>query len=345
MARVSTATSVVSPSRTLVRGLKRPTISIPSASPTSPRSSPASLWSSRTSSVSAGFASMVRWTMTSAPSASRRTTSPLSRRSGGASESMDASSRSSGRMPSTTSFPSKAFSAGRLSSVSSPRFTVWLPTWTQRPPSARCTCAWKRFIAGLPMKPPTKMLRGRSPHDRAAHRDALALAARERPRLAIEELLEAEDLRGLLDALVDLVLVHLPHAEAERDVLVDGQVRVERVALEDHRDVPVLGGDVVHDALADPEDALGDVLEPRHHPERGRLAASRWADQDHELAVGDLEVHVVHGPGSVGIDLRYVLKGDLGHRSAPSPSLRLPRVSSINRSLTSGARLAPEGHG
>ena len=34
-------------------------------------------------------------------------------------------------------------------------------------------------------------------HDRAAHRDALALAARERARLALEELLDLEDVRGV----------------------------------------------------------------------------------------------------------------------------------------------------
>ena len=46
--------------------------------------------------------------------------------------------------------------------------------------------------------------RRRLAHDRAAHRDALALTAGERARLPVEEAFEAEDLRRLLDALVDL---------------------------------------------------------------------------------------------------------------------------------------------
>ena len=81
--------------------------------------------------------------------------------------------------------------------------------------------------------------RGRLAHDRAAHRDALPLAARERPRLAVEIGLEAEQPRRLLDAPLDLLLVHLLQLQAEADVVVDAQVRVERVALEDHRDVAV----------------------------------------------------------------------------------------------------------
>ena len=89
--------------------------------------------------------------------------------------------------------------------------------------------------------------------DRAAHRHALPLAAGERARLPLEELLEPEDARGLADAAVDLVLRRLAQPQAERDVVVDGHVRVERVALEDHRDVAVARRDVVDDALADPQ--------------------------------------------------------------------------------------------
>ena len=42
------------------------------------------------------------------------------------------------------------------------------------------------------------------PHDGAAHGDALALATRELARLALEQLLDAEYLGGVLDALLDL---------------------------------------------------------------------------------------------------------------------------------------------
>ena len=41
-------------------------------------------------------------------------------------------------------------------------------------------------------------------HDGAAHGDALALAARELARIAVEQRVEPEDLGGALDALVDL---------------------------------------------------------------------------------------------------------------------------------------------
>ena len=112
------------------------------------------------------------------------------------------------------------------------------------------------------------------------------------------------------------LLRHLPEPQAERDVVVDGQVRVERVALEDHRDVAVARRDVVDDALADPDDALADLLEAGDHAKRGRLAAARRADEDHELAVVDLEVQTAHRSRSVRVHLRHVLERDLGHREA-----------------------------
>ena len=79
--------------------------------------------------------------------------------------------------------------------------------------------------------------RRRLAHDRSAHRHPLALAPGQHPRLAVEELGEPEDVGRVPDTRVDLLLVHLPQSQPEGDVLVDGQVRVQRVALEHHRDV------------------------------------------------------------------------------------------------------------
>ena len=39
--------------------------------------------------------------------------------------------------------------------------------------------------------------------------------------------------------------------------------------------------------------AVGDVFEPGDHPEQRRLPAAGGADEDHELAVGDVEIGAV----------------------------------------------------
>ena len=88
--------------------------------------------------------------------------------------------------------------------------------------------------------------------------------------------------RGLLG------LVQLRGVEPDADVLAHRHVRVDGVVLEHHRDVAALGVELVHHPVADPDRAARDLLQPGDHPQRRRLAAARGADEDDELAVGDV---------------------------------------------------------
>jgi hypothetical protein len=98
-------------------------------------------------------------------------------------------------------------------------------------------------------------------HHGPADRDALALPARERGRLAVEQLVEPECPRGFTHALPTLGLRRLAQLQAEREILLDGHVRVERVVLEDHRDVALLRPQLRHVLTADQDRALGCLLE------------------------------------------------------------------------------------
>ncbi len=115
---------------------------------------------------------------------------------------------------------------------------------------------------------------GRLADDCPPERDALALAAGELLGFAREKSSEIEDPGCLLDALLDICLGDLSELEPEGQVVANGHVRVERVALEDHGNVTVLGRHVVHDAIPDPQRSVRNLLEPRDHPEARRLAAA-----------------------------------------------------------------------
>ena len=134
-------------------------------------------------------------------------------------------------------------------------------------------------------------------HDRAAHRHPLPLAAGELARKALEVRVEVQDLRRVRDALLHDLGVRLAQLQAERHVLGDGHVRIQRVALEHHRDVAVLGLDVVDDLAVDGDRAGGDLLESRQHAQQRRLAAARRPDQHDELAVLDVEADAVQDLG------------------------------------------------
>ena len=72
------------------------------------------------------------------------------------------------------------------------------------------------------------------------------------------------------------------------------------------------GSDVIHDAVADLERPVADLLEPGDHPQARRLAAAGRTDEDHELAIGDLEAEVLDG-GEFAEALPDVIERHGGH--------------------------------
>ncbi|MNQ09483.1 hypothetical protein D3C85_223000 [compost metagenome] len=149
-------------------------------------------------------------------------------------------------------------------------------------------------------------------HHGAAHGDALALSARERARQAVQVGREVEQAGGLFDARAEVAFGLAARARAEGDVLVDRQVRVERIALEHHRDVALLRRQVVGPCAADAQLAAADGLQPRDHAQQRRLAAARGADEHDELAVGNVQVDAVHD-GHAGEILAQLLELNLSH--------------------------------
>ena len=115
-------------------------------------------------------------------------------------------------------------------------------------------------------------------------------------------------------ALADLGLVDAGDLEREAHVVGDGHVRVERVVLEDHRDVAVLGGQVGDVAVADPDLAVVDLFEAGEHAQGGGLATPGGTDQDEELPVRDVDVELVDRRGVVArVDAGCLVELDCCH--------------------------------
>jgi hypothetical protein len=131
-------------------------------------------------------------------------------------------------------------------------------------------------------------------HQRAAERDALLLASRELPGLALREAAEADELEHLRDATLQLALGHALPLEPEGDVVLDRHVREEGVALEDRVDVALVRREPDDVLVAEVDVPLGRLLEPADHAERRRLPASRRPEQREEGSARDLGRDPVH---------------------------------------------------
>ena len=109
---------------------------------------------------------------------------------------------------------------------------------------------------------------------------------------------------------------NLSRAQAEGDVLEHVQVGVEGVVLEHHGDVAVARAHAVDGLAVDRDRAAVGVLQPGDGAQEGGLAAARGADEDAELAFGDVEVDAAQG---VDLAVVFLQAADGQARHAFSP--------------------------
>ena len=197
-------------------------------------------------------------------------------------------------------------------------------------------------------------------HQRTPERHALALSAGERARQALEQALDAERARGVEHLAVDRFQfrpalgameeeARQPAAraapqQAEGHVPAHRHVRVERIVLEHHGHVAVLGRQVVDHAPADGDGAAGDGLEPGHHAEQGALSAAGGADQHDELAVLEGERCLAYCLHVAGVGLGHFREFDGCHvcsvgrqpLTAPLPSPSMNCFCAARKSSTQG---------
>jgi hypothetical protein len=120
--------------------------------------------------------------------------------------------------------------------------------------------------------------------ERPGEGDALLLATGEFGRAALAEVAHLDHLKRFADTPPDFVSGPLSDLEAEGDIVGDGHVRPEGVALEDHAGVSLVRGQVADIAVVEQDPARGRLDEARDHAEKRRLAAARGPKQKGQLA-------------------------------------------------------------
>ena len=154
---------------------------------------------------------------------------------------------------------------------------------------------------------------------RAAHGDPLPLAARELAGLAVEQVVDLQQLGRLAHPPVDLGARCLALPQTVSQIAVDRHVRVQRVVLEHHRDVALTGRQAVDDGAADADLARRRLVEPGEQSQRGALPAPRRPDEDQELPVGHGQVETLEGDDVARVTPRDVTELDFCHVQPFSP--------------------------
>src|SRR6266849_3084460 len=111
-------------------------------------------------------------------------------------------------------------------------------------------------------------------NDGAGQSDPLTLTPGELARLAIEEHTDAEKRGRPLDFLFVQFFLYVLSLQRKRNVLVDREVWIERIALENHGDAAVARAEVVNHPSADKDFASRGRLQPGDHPQERRFSRS-----------------------------------------------------------------------
>ena len=137
--------------------------------------------------------------------------------------------------------------------------------------------------------------------------------------------IELHRLQHAHDLVADLLLGQPAHLERKGDVLEHVHVRPDRVGLEHHAEVALVGRDEdplarrVDEASGDLDLARGRLLQPGDRAQRRGLAAAGGAEQREQLALRHVERHVLRG-----LDHGAVLVGIFGEQRSHAQHVSTP---------------------
>ena len=134
-------------------------------------------------------------------------------------------------------------------------------------------------------------------HQRARDGDALLLSAGELAGLAIHQLIDLDELRRLKRLFPHRFLgepvLALEVFQREQDVLQNGQVRIERIALENEAHAALFRRQRGHIVIPKEDFAAGRLLQAAEKIERRALAAAGRTEQTDQLSIRDFKGKVL----------------------------------------------------
>ena len=136
------------------------------------------------------------------------------------------------------------------------------------------------------------------------------------------EIMKKEEVHLIL---LDIMMPNLDGIRATRKIRETSSVPIIMLSAKSE-DVDKILGLNIGDVLVPDEDAAGvDVLQACEHAQGGRLPAAGGADEDEELAVGDLKIEGIHARAVIArVNARGVIESHSGHGWCPFTGRYVP---------------------
>ena len=102
----------------------------------------------------------------------------------------------------------------------------------------------------------------------------------------------------------------LAHRQRIRDVLLDGEVRKQRIVLKHHADVALVRRHGIEQRAVEPDLAAGGKFEAGQHHQAGGLAGARRPEQRQEFALIDVQIQLLDDQRFAVVRLAHASKAD-----------------------------------
>ena len=119
---------------------------------------------------------------------------------------------------------------------------------------------------------------------------------------------QVKDSCCLFNSLVDLILRNLAELKTKCHVIINGHMRIQSVVLEYHRDISVLGLNIIHELAVDFELTGADIFEAGDHTKCCGFAAARRTYEDNKFLILDFHIEILNSVEAVGINLVDILQ-------------------------------------
>jgi hypothetical protein len=130
-------------------------------------------------------------------------------------------------------------------------------------------------------------------NERPSQGHTLLLSTRKLRRFALQQVLQLHERRNMFDLVLDDSARLTLDTQGKGEILINAQVRIERIALKHHANIALAGWEIVDDPSIEAQRTTGRAIDAGQHQERGRLATATGSEQGQKFSLGDATTEIL----------------------------------------------------